>query len=191
MKLHKCIPIALLLGSVATLASENAREEMAMKKEGVEYIKMLGGALKGELQAKFKSDQSGLSAMAFCATQATEITQSVNAKLPAYASVRRTALKTRNESNLPDATDKKVMEAYEASIAAQTFHPDDIKIVEDGSTTRVYKPLMTDGVCLKCHGDHIAPEIQKVIDAHYPHDKAVAFKAGSLRGVIVAEIKKH
>jgi nitrate reductase cytochrome c-type subunit len=136
-----------------------------------------------------KADKSAVSAMAFCTEKATDITKDVNKKLPTHASVRRTALKTRNENNLPDALDIKVMKAYEASITDKTFSVTDIKIVENGHSTRIYKPLITQKVCLRCHGSTISKEIQSMITTHYSKDKAVGFEEGSLRGVIVTEIK--
>ncbi len=186
--------IAALLSTSLSLASDTKPtdiSDMTLKQEGVKYIKMLGGALKGELQTHMKADKTGLGAMGFCTAQAENITKEVNSKLPKYASVRRTALKTRNEKNVADAIDLKVMQEYEESIEEKTFLPADIKVVEEGNTVRVYKPLLTKGVCLKCHGTDISKEIQEEIKNNYPKDKAVGFKEGSLRGMIVAEIKKH
>lgn len=184
--------LTMVLNSTLSLAIDDktaSDREMKIKQEGLQYIKILGGALKSQLQTYMKTDKSGLSAMAFCTAKATDITQEVNTKLPAHASVRRTALKTRNENNLPDEIDIKVMEAYEASITDRTFSLADIKIVEDGNSIRIYKPLITQGVCLKCHGNKINKDIQSMITTHYPKDKAVGFEEGSLRGVIVTEIK--
>lgn len=178
--------LTTLLSTSMGLASE-----MTVKQEGMTYIKMLGGTLKGELQTHMKADKTGLSAMGFCTAKANDITNEVNSKLPKYASVRRTAIKTRNLNNAPDALDQKVMAEYEESIKAKTFLPTDIKVVEEGDTTRVYKPLLTQGVCLKCHGTNISKEIKDEIKTHYPQDQAIGFKEGSLRGVIVAEIKKY
>ena len=183
--------LTTLLSSSMALAAESTPTDMSVKQEGVKYIKMLGGTLKGELQTHMKADKSGLAAMGFCTAKADDITKEVNAKLPKYASVRRTALKTRNEKNVPDALDTKVMQEYEASIAAKTFLPADIKVVVDGDTTRIYKPLVNKAVCLKCHGIDVSKEIKNEIAANYPKDQAVGFKEGSLRGVIVTEIKKH
>ena len=163
---------------------------MTAKQEGIKYIKMLGGALKTQLQMHMKADETGISAMGFCSAKAEDITKEVNMKLPKYASVRRTALKIRNENNTPDALDIQVMEAYEASISNNTFLPTDIKVIKEGDTIRVYKPLVTQKVCLKCHGSNISKEIQSEIITNYPNDMAVAFKEGSLRGVIVSEIRK-
>ena len=191
MKLKTLLVTSLLTAS-AMAADNNVTQPLTVKQEGVKYIKMLGGALKTQLKAHMKKDPTGLDALAFCTGSADNITKEVNAKLPDYAKVRRTALKIRNNSvNTPDATDKKVMQAYESSIAAKTFTPKDIKVVQEGDVTRVYKPLIAKKVCLKCHGSNLDPKITDALKSAYPEDKAIGFKEGDLRGVIVAEIKKH
>lgn len=186
--------ISLLSTSVVLASSKNlsndTKVEMSIKQEGIKYIKMLGSTLKNQLQIHMKADMTGLSAMGFCSVKAEVITKEVNQKLPDYASVRRTALKIRNENNIPDSLDIKVMQEYEASITAKTFLPSNIKLVKRGNTTRIYKPLITQGVCLKCHGSNISKEVQNEITTNYPNDKAVALVKGSLRGVIVSEIKR-
>ena len=193
MKINTLLITTLVSTSIALASEANTTSpaEITVKQEGMKYIKMLGGVLKSELQTHMKADKTGLAAMGFCTAKADDITKEVNSKLPKYASVRRTAMKTRNSDNAADALDQKVIAENEASIKAKTFLPADIKVVKEGDTTRVYKPLVTKGVCLKCHGNDISKEIQGEITTHYPKDQAVGFKQGSLRGMIVAEIKKH
>ena len=191
MRLKTLLFSSLLTASVMA-SDNNDTQPLTIKQEGIKYIKMLGGALKTELKAHMKKDPTGLDALAFCTGSAERITKEVNAKLPSYAKVRRTALKVRNNSaNKPDATDEKVMKSYEAAIIAKTFTPKDIKVVEEGNVTRVYKPLVTKAVCLKCHGSQLSPQISEALKSAYPTDKAVGFKVGDLRGVIVSEITKH
>jgi len=95
----KILLTATVLSSVLFASDLNQTKNKSLeayKKEGVKYIKMLGGALKKELQAQMKIDSSGLSAMVFCTEQADSLTKLVNEKLPSYASVRRATLKARN-----------------------------------------------------------------------------------------------
>ena len=191
MKLSPLLLSTLLAASLNAGDQNLSAEPKSIKMEGVSYIKKLGETLKVELQQHMKADPTGVAAFGFCTAKAAEITEEVNKALPAHARVRRTALKTRNENNNPDATDKEVMESYVKAIEEKTFDPkNDIKIVEEGNTTRVYKPLLTAGVCLKCHGQNMSNEIKDMIAVSYPKDQAVDFKEGDLRGVIVAEIKK-
>ncbi|RUM73474.1 MAG: hypothetical protein DSZ10_03185 [Sulfurovum sp.] len=182
--------LSLTLLTVATLSAAQNNDILPVKQEGVKYIKMLGGALKSELKKHLQADKTGLEAINFCATKAQAITAEVNEKLPKYAKIRRTALKVRNLANTPDDTDKKVMQSYEAKIKEGRFDPKDIEVVKVGDTYRVYKPLLAQKVCLKCHGTNIDPKIAETIKKYYPKDQATGFKEGDLRGVIVAEIKK-
>ncbi|RLA76254.1 MAG: hypothetical protein DRG30_03295 [Epsilonproteobacteria bacterium] len=186
MKLSTLIISTTLLGAVAWA------QTLTIKQEGIGYIKMLGGTLKSELQAKMKEDPTGITAAKFCKERASSITKEINAKLPEYASVRRTALKIRNKDNKADATDDKVMNAYIKAIEEKKYSPKDaIKVVEEGGITRIYKPLFVQKACLKCHGTSVSPKIITLIKEGYPDDKAIDLFEGDLRGVIVAEIKKH
>jgi len=160
------------------------------KEQGVAAIKQLGGALKSKLQAKMKEDPSGIEAVKFCTANADMITKDINGKLPKNISVRRTSLKPRNSADKPDGTDIKVMDVLAKEIAAKQISPNSVKVVEVNGGIRVYKPLVTQKVCLKCHGSNISPEISKIIKEKYPQDQATGFKEGDLRGVIVAEVKK-
>jgi len=183
MKTKSILLSALLLGSSLTAASPSTAKE-----EGISAIKALGGTLKSELKERLKKDPSGVTAVSFCADSAVKITKEVNGRLPANVTVRRTALKIRNRDNAPDETDKKVMDELAKGIAAKQISPSSIKVVETNGVTRVYKPLITQKVCLKCHGSEISPEISQIIKKHYPEDQATGFKEGDLRGVIVAEV---
>jgi len=182
--------LIILITAAALLSSTVFAQAATPKEEGIAAIKQLGGALKGELKAKMKEDPSGVAAAGFCIHSADQITKEVNSKLSKNVSVRRTSLKYRNSTNKPDTTDTAVMEAYSKAIASKTFDPKSpIKIIKEGDTTRVYKPLVTKAVCLKCHGSDLSPEISMMIKENYPSDQATGFKEGDLRGVIVAEVK--
>ncbi|MFT7824267.1 MAG: DUF3365 domain-containing protein [Sulfurimonas sp.] len=190
MKRSTLLLSILLASSLYAADHKTATKPADVKMEGISYIKKLGSTLKNELQKHMKADPTAVAAFGFCTAKAMEITEEVNKELPPHASVRRTALKTRNENNAPDATDIKVMEAYVKAIEAKQFSPKDIKVVEEGNVTRVYKPLLTGGVCLKCHGENVSKELKEMIAASYPKDEAIGYKEGDLRGVIVTEIKQ-
>jgi len=158
--------------------------------EGIKYIKMLGSTLKGELKKSLQADPSGLKALDFCANKAMQITKEVNSKLPDGASVRRTALKFRNQKNAPDPIDEGVMEVFEKAANEHKLTPQNIIKIDDGNFTRYYKPLLTQDVCLKCHGENVSDDLKSKIKELYPNDKALGFKNGDFRGVIVSKVKK-
>ena len=186
--MNKVIAIALV-SSTMIVSAQNSDADIA--KEGVKYIKMLGKTLKGELKKRLKDDPTGLQAAYMCSKSAQDITVRVNKEYPKGVRVYRTALKYRNAKNKPDATDIEVMKRFEEQIKSGSFKKKPIVVNLDGKS-RVYVPLMTQKVCLKCHGDpqKIDKKVKEIISSKYPNDKAIGFKEGSLRGVIVAEMKK-
>jgi len=182
--------LASILVSAALLSAVSMADTPSAKEQGVAAIKQLGSTLKGELKSKMKDDPTGVAAAGFCVHSAESITKEINEKLPKNVRVRRTSLKPRNSGNKPDATDIEVMEALAKEAAAKQLGPKSLKVIEADGVTRVYKPLLTQKVCLKCHGSNLSPEISTIIKEKYPDDQAVGFKEGDLRGVIVAEVKK-
>jgi hypothetical protein len=184
--------VLLSLAATVMMASEStapAPEKKAVVMEGVKYIKMLGKELKGNVKAKMKEDSTALKAVEFCSVKAGEIGKKVHASFPENVRVRRTALKFRNPDNKPDATDREVMEQMTARMKEGTFEKKPVVVTVDG-VDRVYVPLVVEKGCLKCHGpvEKIDPAVRKVLSEKYPGDKAVNFKEGDLRGVVVAEI---
>jgi hypothetical protein len=182
----------VLILSVVLATQLIAKDVESVEKEGLKYIKMLGKELKGKLKAKMKEDPSGVEAFEFCANNAEKITQEVNSKFPKGVTVRRASLKVRNEKNSPDPIDTKVLDIYQEMAKEGKLTGKSIKTIELDNSKRVYKPLLTKKVCLKCHGDlnSLNPKIKELISKKYPHDSAVGFKEGDLRGVIVSEITK-
>ncbi len=178
---------ALVLSATVAISAQNTDANIA--KEGVKYIKMMGKTLKGEMKKRMKDDPTGLQAAYMCSKSAQDITAKVNSKYPKGVRVYRTALKYRNEKNKPDATDIEVMQKINKQIEDGSFKKKPI-VVKLDNKTRVYVPLITEKVCLKCHGDpkNMNEKVKQTISSKYPNDKAIGFKEGSLRGVIVAEL---
>ncbi|RUM75252.1 MAG: hypothetical protein DSZ11_02635, partial [Sulfurovum sp.] len=95
-------------------------------------------------------------------------------------------------ANKADALDKAIMQEIIADMNKTKIDVSKPLMVETPSGYRVYKPLFIKPVCLKCHGSskEVSIEIQKVISSKYPNDKAIGYKEGDLRGLIVSEITK-
>ena len=187
MKLSLFTSSLLLTGSL--YASQT--HQISTTQEGMYAIKLLGQTLKTQLKEKLQLDSNGTSAITFCTTEAQNITVQVNEKLPHHIKVRRTSLLVRNPVNTPDATDIKVMKAFEKAIIRKSNFAMTTRTAQVADATRVYKPLIVGAVCLKCHGENIAPEVAATIASTYPEDNATGMKLGDFRGVIVAEVKKH
>ena len=153
--------------------------------QGMLHIKGFMGTLKPTLKSALQQDKDHATAMSTCSSMAMQMTHEYN-NITNGVKIRRTALKYRNPNNKPDETDKEVMYRFQA---VNDFKP---VAVDMGNSYRVYKPLKTKAKCLYCHGskEDINPKVAKMIQKKYPHDLAVDFKLGELRGVVVAEFSK-
>ena len=49
------------------------------------------------------------------------------------------------------------------------------------------EPIMTQALCLACHGDALAPDVAAKVAATYPDDQATGFELGELRGIFWVE----
>jgi len=191
-KITLTLSLFAVIGLMANeTAVQQAEGQKAVAQEGVKYIKTLGKELKSNVTKWMKKDPTGLEAAYFCSKSAARLTKEANAKFPEGVRVYRTALKLRNTKNAPDATDKEVMLKWEKAIEEGSFKKKPMVVSVDGKE-RVYVPLLVEKGCLKCHGPvaKIDPKVRELIEKKYPEDRAVGFKEGDLRGVIVAEMPK-
>jgi hypothetical protein len=173
--------LAVLLPAVASAADP---EEI-----GDQVAGRLFTSLMTTLQEKIASEGPE-AAIAYCRLEALPLTAQVGQEFPQVKSVHRTALRVRNPDNQPDATDRSVLEAW-----LTTWNPAEppksvIKeLTTDHGTKaiRYYRPVPVMATCLACHGsgNEIAPNVRAAIARDYPHDQAVDFQEGDLRGAIV------
>jgi hypothetical protein len=155
-------------------------------------MQKLGTSLKSELVAKFKEDPSGIKAVNYCSQEAQRMTRQINAELQEGVTVRRTALRYRNDANEPSIQDIEVMQAFQKQMQNGQKADSLSKVVQTKQKTYVYKALGTGKPCLTCHGDvqTMQKDIVDAIDANFPHDRAKNFALGDFRGALVVEIEK-
>jgi hypothetical protein len=146
-------------------------------------MKRLGGQLKAALQAG-----GPVGAVQVCQQVAQPMTQAASGELEGY-SISRTALRVRNPKNAPDEDDREVLEKWDKAVEDGAGMPEPhLDRREDGRVV-VYRPIMTQEVCLNCHGDReqFGEELQSLLAQSYPEDQAVGFREGSLRGAFKVE----
>lgn len=169
-----------LILSLALIGSANASNDLkplAQKSKAV--VKEFMTQLKGELQSAMKAG-GPVNAISVCNEKAPTIAKNLSDK---YGwDIARTSLKTRNASNAPDAWETKVLNEFEARKAkGEKVKPMAYFEAVDNSF-RFMKAIPTGEVCLKCHGDNIAPPIKAKLQKLYPDDKATGYKLGDVRG---------
>ncbi len=161
-------------------ANTDTQAEQRFVQEARTKAMALGGELKQALQAAIK--QGGL-------TEGIKVCKELAPQLAEKHSVDgwqvgRTSLKVRNPNNEPDAWETEALKAMENALVngespAQLVH---VKTGAALTEWRYMQPIVTQGVCLNCHGAELTPAVSQALDNDYPHDKATGFVAGQLRG---------
>ena len=154
-----------------------------------ETARNTAAAFQAELKAaleKALTDQGPVAAIAVCKNEAPRIAARLSAET--RTSVARTGLRVRNPANAALPWQRTVLESFTLRLASGT-RPEELEYFEvhaDGSA-HYLKAIVTQPLCLVCHGEGIAPAVQKALDEHYPQDQATGFKSGDLRGAFSIE----
>ena len=166
--------------SSSVFADISLKDRASRSKEVVqEFMKQL----KGELSEAMKAG-GPVQAITVCNTKAPVIARELSDK---YGwNIARTSLRVRNPENTADAWEEEVLRNFENRKATG----EDVKpmayfaVVDDKKQKnfRFMKAIPTAELCLKCHGQDIAPEVKARLDELYPADKARGYKLGDIRG---------
>jgi hypothetical protein len=139
--------------------------------------------LKLELKAAMREGGPG-NAIQVCKTKAPKIAAEISEKKGWR--VARTSLKLRNPLDQPDPWELKVMQEFEKRKASgeeiKTLEYAEIVTTDGKKQFRYMKAIPTEKVCLQCHGSEIEPEEAAALNKFYPHDQAIGFKEGDIRG---------
>ncbi len=182
MKLQNKL-ILLTCGLMAALpihADASDVDERAVQSR--QLVKEFAGRLQGRLKSALE-EGGPVNAIGVCKISAPEI--AANLSTDGWR-IGRTALKTRNPNNRPDAWEFRMLEAFEDRKAAG----EDVKTLEhfedtqmDGKTVyRYMKAIPTGGLCLTCHGSNLQEDVQQALRQNYPQDQATGFSTGDIRG---------
>lgn len=170
LSLAACAPNELVSDTPVMTAEAAARSEILADR----FQKDLLGALTAAMAAEGPQGAIGI-----CSSIAPALAAQLSEE--SGASVRRTALRTRNPTARADATEQRVMEGWSAAPVDENGRPKRWTGKEKGEY-RYMRAIPTMPRCLVCHGENIAPEVSAAIRARYPEDQATGFAPGQLRG---------
>ena len=189
--LAACLALAILTTphlSNAEQAQPGNAERVAQARAA---IKDMGEALKTALVTQIKSGGAA-SAIPVCQTIAPALAAEASGKHK--MTVRRTALKVRNQSNKPDTFEARVLAEFVEKLAAG-IDPATLEhaetVTDNGkSMFRYMKAIPTAAEpCLACHGSDLKDDVKAELAKLYPADQATGFKAGDLRGAFSVMIE--
>lgn len=176
------LPTVLLAGCAS---GPSAEQQAALagdaRKTAGSLIQQLGGELK-----QVMGTQGPEAAISVCKDKAPAIAASLS-QSSGFA-ITRVSPKNRNPKGAPDAWETQAQAALEKRLAngekPESLETWQVVKTAGGKEFRYAKALVTQPVCLTCHGEPIADGIKARLAAEYPNDKATGYTAGTVRGIV-------
>lgn len=126
-------------------------------------------------------------ALTFCNIQAIPLTDST--ALASGVKIKRVSDRNRNPNNAANERELNYIQQAKAVLQEQG-QVEPALFTDDGKKIGYY-PIVTNALCLKCHGDpssDINTPTLAAINTHYPNDKATGYGVNELRGIWVIEM---
>ena len=126
-------------------------------------------------------------ALAFCSERALHLTDSMSQVL--QADIRRVSDRNRNPQNKANKEETAYIHRMAAQIAAGKKPT--VEINREGDRSLAYIPIVTDKMCLQCHGkegSEVLPATLSKIRAIYPADQATGYSINEIRGAFVVKL---
>lgn len=161
-------------------ASTTVIDTAIYAKSGLEYALNAQAVLGKNLMQAIQKDGT-IGALSFCNEMAYYLTDSM--AVVQNVQLKRVSDKPRNQNNQANAEELKYIEAYKNRIAKQEL-PDPL-VTQSNTEVQVYYPILTNAMCLQCHGQpkDIVPSTLKKLTVLYPKDKALGYDLNEVRGI--------
>ena len=129
-------------------------------------------------------------ALSFCSTSAIPLTAGM--ATAHKAKIKRVSDKNRNPMNKANRSELQYINEVKSALAKkQKIKP---KLIKTPTGHMGYYPIVSNKMCLQCHGSpnkDIAPDVYSAIKKLYPADKAIGYKSNQLRGIWVIEMQEE
>jgi hypothetical protein len=193
-------PLALPVATLGLLLSSACADAPPPWPQEIDRAKALevGGAAAGQLSSTLIGhltaavDSGGpAGAIDFCSTEALALTAQAVASMEGV-DIRRTTTRLRNPANAPDSLDAEALAWFEAQLASTGTLPKEWVQAEGQEAMRYYRPLVTNEMCVRCHGpvESLLPEVVSALAERYPQDQATGYAPGDFRGLIRVRIAR-
>jgi len=175
--------LVLLLASCSKAPKEQTTEkpDSTYLTKGNMISKISFETISGELQ-KALAEGGIENALHYCNERAYPITDSLASAH--QVSLKRVSDKNRNPRNKADKMEEYLIKGFGIDLSeGNEILP---KLVVKDDSVLFYKPIITQGLCLNCHGvpgKDITFSNDSLIQTLYPRDKAIGYQANQLRGL--------
>lgn len=150
----------------------------AAEARGAELLLPFKKELKSALLAGL--EQGPVEALGVCRDRAPEI---ADALMQGGVRMGRSSHRLRNPANEAPEWLRPAMRSY---VDDESNRAPVVVALPDGRWGYA-EPIVTQPLCLTCHGEAVPPALVDRIEQLYPEDRAVGFEAGDLRGVFWLE----
>ena len=179
--IRKTIVAAALGLAVQPLLAQDAAMVAETRQTALQLVTKLGAALKEEIQ---KGPDKAVGVCTDIAPrEAGALSRSTGWR------ITRVSLKVRNPLlGTPDAWETAALKDFDKRAAAgeNAGKLEMSEVVNEGGTQylRYIKALPVQAICLNCHGSdaNMTPSVKAKLAAEYPHDKAIGYTEGQVRG---------
>jgi hypothetical protein len=133
------------------------------------------------LQQKIKEEGTP-GAIEFCNLNALSITDSLSREFG--VTISRITDRPRNQQNRAHDEEMNYISIYREDLA-EGRTPKGL-VAPGDSTIHFYYPILTNNLCLQCHGtreSEISPGVFDKLQELYPEDRAIGYASGELRGL--------
>ncbi len=167
----------------------NAEEqEKDLASIGLEYAKSTKAQLRKNLMGAMQKE-GVIHALEFCNVRAMPLTDSM--ATVHNANIKRVSDRNRNPENKASEKETKYIKSFNKQIKNRE-EPSPI-VEQNGDQTNFYYPIVTNDMCLKCHGEVGKQIEQKTYDKilkFYPEDKAIGYDVNQVRGIWSIEFEE-
>lgn len=169
--------------------AQTGYEDLPYGERGLNYAlttkAVLGKNLMGTIQKR-----GTLEALEFCNVKAYPLTDSM--AVVHNATIKRVSDKPRNQKNKANTEELQYIETFKTLVAEnKEISP---IVQETEKDVHVYYPIITNTMCLQCHGKpetNIKPDVLKSLSLLYPEDKAKGYSENQVRGIWNVSFKKN
>lgn len=186
--------ILLLVGISSSCGSNDVPAANDVQKDttdyqakGLEFATQAKNTL-GKNLVNAINTQGTENALSFCSSSALTLTDSVAASLD--VKLKRVSDKNRNPKNAANKDELTYIENLKkVLVKGEKLKP---MVKENGNTVIAYYPILTDQLCMQCHGKttEISPATSAKLKEIYPSDLATGYSINEVRGIWVVEMKK-
>ena len=172
---------------LANLQAKDEADTLDYLQQGLDIALATKAVLGKNLLTAIKT-RGTAEALSFCNERAAVLTDSMAMKL--NAKVRRVSDKNRNPDQAAGPEELAYIQYAHATL--KEGNKPKPQIQEMGGKQVGYYPIMTNAMCLQCHGDadkDIDPATLGKLKDLYPMDKAIGYGVNELRGIWVVEME--